>query len=495
MAHDYRILIDGKLVKPVRGGTMDVINPADNTVVAVVPKCSEEDVELAVAAARRALPGWKGTYIGARSERLIRLAAILREHQDELVPLETMQYGGPISKTSRFDIPFAPAELEYMAGLGRGMTGHTISADPDARVMTVREPIGVVGLITPWNFPLVTAVSKLAPALICGNTVLLKPPSCAPLTVLKLGEYAVEAGFPPGVINILSGPGSTVGEAIVRHPGVDKINFTGDSFVGKRILELASRKVMPVGAELGGKNPMIVLDDANLDGAVEGAAYAAFFNSGQNCGSPSRFYVEAGIYDRFVEKFVAAAGRITVGDPMDPDTMMGPLAYNACRDNAERHIARAKEQGARVLLGGERPNTPRTKDGAFVMPTIFEVYDNSIDLMQEEIFAPVVGVMKVGSADEAVERANDSRYGLCASIWTGDYRKGMLLVDRLKVGTAWINQHLAIVSETPWGGQKESGWTKENSILVLDEYTYQKHVWIHLSETPNTFWKEQIALD
>lgn len=492
MAYDYKVLIDGKLVKPVKGETMEVINPANNTVAAVIPKCGEEDVELAVAAAQRARAAWKATYIGARSERLVRLAAILRQHEEELVRLETMQYGGPISKTSRFDIPFAPAELEYMAGLGRSMTGHTISADPDARVMTVREPIGVVGLITPWNFPLVTAVSKLAPALICGNTVVLKPPSCAPLTVLKLGEYAVEAGFPAGVINILTGPGSTVGEAIVRHPGIDKINFTGDSFVGKRIMRLASEKVMPVAAELGGKNPMIVLDDANLDGAVEGAAFSAFFNSGQNCGSPSRFYIQEGIYDRFMEKFIAAAGKIIVGDPMNPRTMMGPLAYNACRDNAEKHIAQAKKDGAKILLGGVRPNTPETKDGAFVVPTILEVYDNKIPLMQEEIFAPVVGVMKVRSAEEAVALANDSRYGLCASIWTMDYRKGMLLIDQLKVGTAWINQHLAIVPETPWGGQKESGWTKENSILVLDEYTYQKHMWIHLNETPHTFWKDNL---
>jgi acyl-CoA reductase-like NAD-dependent aldehyde dehydrogenase len=495
MAYDYKMLIDGKLVKPVKGETMEVINPANNTVAAVIPKCSEIDVDLAVEAAKKARAAWKRMYIGARSELLVKLAAILRKHEEELVLLETMQYGGPISKTSKFDIPFAPAELEYMAGLGRSLTGHTISGDPDARVMTVREPIGVVGLITPWNFPLVTAVSKLAPALICGNTVLLKPPSCAPLTVLKLGEYVIEAGFPAGVVNILTGPGNTVGEAIVKHPGINKVNFTGDSFVGKRIMQLASEKVMPVAAELGGKNPMIVLDDANLDGAVEGATFSAFFNSGQNCGSPSRFYVQEGIYDKFIEKFVAAASKIIVGDPMDPKTMMGPLAYNGCRDNAEKAIEQAKKDGAKVLLGGERPNTPDTKDGAFVMPTIFEVYDNKIALMQEEIFAPVVGVMKVKNAEEAIAMANDSRYGLCASVWTMDYRKGMLLIDKLETGTAWINQHLAIVPETPWGGQKESGWTKENSILVLEEYTYQKHMWIHLNESPNTFWKDSISLD
>ncbi|MDR2606196.1 MAG: aldehyde dehydrogenase family protein [Oscillospiraceae bacterium] len=488
----YKILIDGALTLPVKGGTMDVINPADGSVVAAVPRCTAEDIDLAVAAANRAKAAWKKTYIGDRADMLMRLAAILREHSDELVPLETAQYGGPISKTSRFDIPFAPGEFEFIAGLGRSLTGLTISADPNARVMTLREPLGVVGLISPWNFPLVTAVSKLAPALIMGNTVVMKPPSCAPLTVLKLGEYIVEAGIPAGVVNIVTGPGAEVGEAIVTHPGVDKINFTGDSATGKRILSLAADKVMPVGAELGGKNAMIVLNDADVLAAVEGATHAAFFNSGQNCGSPSRFYVQEGIYDEFVSKFVDASSRITIGDPLDPNTMIGPLAYMQCRVTAERFIESAAAAGSKLLLGGALP--AELQKGAYVLPHIFEVYDNKIEFMQEEIFAPVVGIMKVKSAEEAIQLANDSKYGLCASIWTNDYRKGLLYIDELKVGTAWINQHLAIVPETPWGGQKESGWTKENSILVLDEYCYHKHIWINLAEGPNTFWHDKIKL-
>jgi acyl-CoA reductase-like NAD-dependent aldehyde dehydrogenase len=310
---------------------------------------------------------------------------------------------------------------------------------------------------------------------------------------LKLGEYIIEAGIPAGVVNIVTGPGAEVGEAMVTHPGIDKINFTGDSSVGKRILSLAAGKVMPVAAELGGKNAMVVLDDANLDGAVEGATHAAFFNSGQNCGSPSRFYVQEGIYDEFVSRFVRAASKITVGDPMNPATMMGPLAYMKCRETAEKYIASAKAGGAKVLL--ETPLPQELERGAYVMPTIFEVEDNNLEFMQEEIFAPVVGVMKIKTPEEAVQRVNESNYGLCASVWTADYRKGMLMLDELKVGTAWINQHLAIVPETPWGGQKESGWTKENSILVLDEYCYHKHIWIHMNPAPHTFWEEMISLD
>lgn len=492
---EYHILIDGKLCDPVKGGTMDVINPANGKVVATVPRCTAEDVDLAARAAQKARKAWKNTYIGDRAAYLFKLADLIRRDQEKLIPLETAQYGGPVSKTSRFDIPSAVGEFEFMAGLGRGMTGTTISANPTARVMTVREPYGVVGLITPWNFPLVTAVSKLAPALITGNTCILKPASCAPLTVLKLAEYCVEAGIPAGVVNILTGPGSEVGEAIVTHPLVNKVNFTGDSRVGKRIMELASAHVKPVASELGGKNAMLILDDAELDAVVETAVYSAFFNSGQNCGSPSRLYVQAGIYDRFVARFVEAASKIVVGDPMKPETMMGPLAYMACRDTAERYIASAKAAGFRCLLGGERPDTPETRDGAFVMPTIFEVTDNQHELMQDEIFAPVVGVMKIQSAEEGVALINDSRYGLCASVWTTDFRQGLKLIDDIETGTAWINQHLEIVPETPWGGCKESGWTKENSVLALDEYTFHRHIWMSLSEKPHTFWESMIKLD
>jgi acyl-CoA reductase-like NAD-dependent aldehyde dehydrogenase len=491
---EFYNLIDGKLVKAAKGGTMNVINPANNKVVAVVPKCTVEDVNLAVAAAKRVKNEWKNTYVGERAQLLFKLGALVAEHAEELVRMETAQYGGPVSKTRNFDIPAAVGEFELMAGMGRGITGNTISGDPTARMMTLREPFGVCGLITPWNFPLVTAVSKLAPALITGNTCVLKPPSCAPLTVLKLGEYAVEVGFPAGVINIIAGPGAEIGEAIVAHRDVNKVSFTGDSHVGKRILEIASSQVKSVACELGGKNAMIILDDAELDAVVETATYSAFFNSGQNCGSPSRFYVQEGIYDEFVKRFVRAAGKIVVGDPADPKTMMGPLAYNACRDTAERYIASAKKAGFKVLLGGERPTSPDMKDGAYVMPTIFEAYDNKHEMMQEEIFAPVVGIMKIKTAEEAIDLVNDCRYGLCASIWTQDWRKALKMIDRLEVGTCWINQHLKIVPETPWGGCKESGWTKENSMLVFEEYTFHKHVWLELSEKPHTFWEKMIDL-
>ena len=486
---EYKMMIGGQLVDAVHGGTMDVVNPANGKVVATVPKADEADVDLAVRAALAAFPGWRNTSLESRVNLVLKLAAKLREHGEELARLETISYGGPISKTLAFDANAAPGNLEFIAGIARGLTGLTISANPGAKVMTTREPLGVIGLITPWNFPMTTATSKLAPALTTGNTVVLKPASCAPLTCLKIGEYAREVGFPDGVINVVTGPGDTVGEAIVKHPGVDKINFTGDSHVGKRIMEIASQYVKPVASELGGKNPFVVFDDANLDAAVEAGVYAAFFNSGQNCGSPSRFYVQEGVYDEYLSRFIAKAGAITVGDTMDPGTMMGPLAYPACRDNAEKAVKKAVEDGCKLLLGGARPDTPETRDGCYMVPTVLEVYDNKVALMQEEIFAPVVGFYKFRTVEEAVDLANDSRYGLCGSVWTNDYRKGMKVIDQFKMGTSWINQHLEICPETPWGGRKESGWTKENSMLVFDEYTWQKHVWMNMEDEPHTFWE------
>lgn len=494
MDEKYKMLINGKLVQASTGATMEIINPADGRAFAVAPKGSPAEIEKAVDAAWDAQPGWASLYSGERGKFLFKLAELIRSHFDELWRLETMQYGGPKLKTSNFDIPTAADMLEWMAGVGRGLSGLTLPVGSSARAMTVREPLGVLGLITPWNFPLVTAIAKVSPALITGNTCVLKPPSCAPLTVLRLAEFAVEAGLPPGVLNIVTGPGSSVGEALVVHPKVAKINFTGDSTTGKRIMNLASSAVKPVASELGGKNAFIVLDDADLDAAVEGAIWGSFFNSGQNCGSCSRLFVQDGIYDRFVERFVAAAKGLVLGDPLKPETMIGPVAYEGHRDAIEKAVEGAKKSSARLLLGGERPNGPETKNGFFVAPTIFGYCDPKSEFMQEEIFGPVVGLTRVKTADEAVALTNGTRYGLCASVWTKDVRLGMVMANQIKTGTVWVNQHLAIVFEIPWGGCKESGWSKENSTLALEEYTMQKHVWIDLAGKPQTPWQDLIRL-
>lgn len=487
--HDYKVLIGGELCGSATGETMEVVNPANGRVIAAVPKCSSLEIDRAAEAAAQAAPAWAEKSPTERAAIFFKLAGLLRSRRDEWAKLETMQYGGPIFKTHNFDMVFDAEHFEFMAGVGRAVTGKTLPVGPQAMSMTIRQPLGVVGLITPWNFPLVTAISKITPCLMMGNTAVVKPPSCAPLTVLRLGELAVEAGLPPGVLNIVTGPGSSVGEALVKHPKVAKINFTGDSETGKRILALASAAVKPVACELGGKNAFIVLPDADMSAAIEGAVWGGFFNSGQNCGASSRYLVHESVYDEFAERFVAAAKTLRVGDPLKPETQIGPVAYKGHRDSIERFIERAKKSGARLLLGGERPNTPETRDGYFVAPTIFGDSDPKSEIMQEEIFGPVVALARFKTPEQAVEIANDSRFGLCASIWTRDIRQGLVMAKQLKVGTVWLNQHLSIVFECPWGGCKESGHSKENSIMVLDEYSMMKNVWIDLVGTPATPWQ------
>ncbi|HSW39944.1 MAG TPA: aldehyde dehydrogenase family protein [Acidobacteriota bacterium] len=492
MTSEYRVLINGELCEASTKETMEVINPANGTLVGRVPKCGPLEINRAAEAAWKAAPAWAEKSPTEKAAIFFRMAELLRAHREEWARLETMQYGGPIFKTYNFDMRFDAEHFEFMAGVARAVTGMTLPVGPQAMSMTIRQPLGVVGLITPWNFPLVTAISKITPALMMGNTAVVKPPSCAPLTVLKFGELVNEAGFPPGVLNIVTGPGATTGEALVNHPYVSKINFTGDSETGKRILALASAAVKPVACELGGKNAFIVLPDADMKATIEGAVWGGFFNSGQNCGASSRYLIHESVYDEFAEKFVAAAKKLRVGDPLNPETMIGPVAYKGHRDNIERFIERTKKSGAKLLLGGERPDTPETRNGYFVAPTIFGDCDPKSEIMQEEVFGPVVALARFKTPEEAVAIANDSRFGLCSSIWTKDIRQGLVMTRQLKVGTVWLNQHLSIVFECPWGGCKESGHSKENSIMVLDEYCMIKNVWIDLVGRPATPWEGKL---
>jgi len=497
METDFRILIDGELAKAESGDSMEVINPANGKAAAIVPRCGQADVERAVAAAEKAAPGWANLATSLRGKYLDKLAQVILNHQKELAEMETTHYGGPIWKTSHVDIPGGAGQLEFIAGVARAATGHTLPVGSTFASMTVREPLGVIGMITPWNFPFATVIAKLAPALVTGNTCVIKPPSVAPLTALKLGELTLEAGLPPGVVNIVTGPGESVGEALVRHPEVAMISFTGDSATGKRIMSLASDKVKKLAMELGGKNAFVMLADASVDDAVGVAVWSSFFNSGQNCGSSSRFFVHDSIYEEFTQKFVAASKLIHCGDPMKPETRMGPLAYRRHWENVLKYIEIAKKEGAELLLGGGHPGTPETKDGYFVEPTIFGNCHNNMKFMREEIFGPVVGIARIKSREQGIRLANDTPYGLCASIWTRDIREGMLGASQLKVGTAWVNQHLAFHSEsvgTPWGGRKESGFGKENSTMVLDEYVTIKNIWIDLDEKPGTPWQDALRM-
>ncbi|MCB2188436.1 MAG: aldehyde dehydrogenase family protein [Deltaproteobacteria bacterium] len=488
MAEEFKALIGDKWVGAASGETMNVVNPANGQVVATVPKCGPAEVDLAVEAAAAAWPGWAGLPVSARAKVLLKLAQLIMANQETLAALETQEHGSPIRKTMNFDVPLCAEQLEYFAGVARGLTGETLPVGPWCLSMTVREPLGVVGLITPWNFPALMVVWKMGAALVTGNACVLKPPSITPLTTLKLAELALEAGVPAGVVNVLTGPGETVGEALVRHPKVAKIGFTGDTQTGKRIASLAAENVTQVGLELGGKNAFLVLADADVDAAVEGAIFGSYFNSGQVCAAASRFYIHESLYDEFAEKLVAAAGKLVMGDPLKPETVLGPVAYAAHRDKVEGYIAQAQAEGAKLLLGGVRPATPETKDGYFVAPTIFGDCTNQMTLMREEIFGPVVGLARFATTAEAVALANDTPYGLSASVWTRDTRTGLALAHQIQAGTVWVNEHLIIFCETPWGGCKQSGWGKDLSSMVLDEYTHFKHIYVDLTGAPEKPW-------
>ena len=488
MAEKYKVLIGGEWTDASTGEFFDVVNPANGQVIGSAPGCGAREVEQAVAAAKAASAEWAGKPVGERSKVLLKASQLIMSRQEELAKLETMEQGSPIRKTMNFDVPLCAEQLEYFAGVARSVTGETLPVGPWCMSATVKEPLGVVGLITPWNFPALMVIWKLGAALVMGNTCVVKPTSIAPLTTLKLGEIFMEAGAPPGSVNILTGSGSVVGEALVRHPDVAKIGFTGDTATGKRIMSVASNSAKQVGLELGGKNAFVVLEDADVDAAVQGAIFASFFNTGQVCAAASRFYIHKSLYDEFAEKFVAEAGKLVYGDPMKMETVMGPVAYEGHRDKVEDYIALAQKEGATLLLGGQRPDTDETRNGYFVAPTIFRDCRNDMTFMREEIFGPVVGLASFETPEQAVALTNDTPYGLSASIWTRDSRLGLVLAGQIKAGTVWINEHLIIFCETPWGGCKESGWGKDLSTMVLEEYTMTKHIYMDLTGQPEKPW-------
>lgn len=488
MVDSYRAYIGGEWVDGSGGETFPVYNPATGEVLANVAKCTVEDVDKAVKAAAAAAPGWGMMPISARAKMLLRVSQLIMEHQQELALLETQEHGAPIRNSMGFQVPQCAEFFEYAASVSRALTGETLPIGPWCTSMTVREPVGVVGLITPWNAPALMVSWKLAAALVTGNACIVKPASVTPITTLKLAELCKEAGIPDGVVNVITGPGSTVGEALVAHPGVARIGFTGDTSTGKRIMSVASDQAKPLGLELGGNNAMLVMADADLEAAVEGAVWGAFFNNGQVCAAASRILVHESLYDQFMERFVEGAKNIRLGDPMNPETILGPVPYAEHRDKVESYIASAKADGAKLVLGGERPNTPETEKGYFVAPTIFADAQNSMKFMQEEIFGPVVGVARFKDEAEAVAMANDTSYGLSASVWTTDYKRGLGLARQLQVGTVWLNEHLMIFCEAPWGGCKESGYGKDLSTMVLEEYTHVKHIYLDMNEGPVKPW-------
>jgi aldehyde dehydrogenase (NAD+) len=476
-----RLLIDNEWRSSASGRWMEVVNPATEEVIAEVPEAAPSDIDLAVEAARRALGGPWGTMSARERGRLVRkLADRLMERADEVSRLETLHNGKPISESRRIEIPAAAECFEYYAGWADKVTGETIPVKGNHLTYTLREPVGVVAAIVPWNFPLLLAAWKVAPALACGNTVILKPASQTPLTALALGEIAVEIGLPPGVLNVVTGPGAETGRALVEHPGIDKIAFTGDTGTGRSIMKGAARTLKTITLELGGKSPNIVLPDADLDAAVRGATIGIFYGKGEVCAAGSRLLVDRSIRDAFLDKLAARTRRMVPGDPLDPATRFGALASKKQLDTVLAYIDSAKREGATLLTGGERADIGTGK-GYFVQPTVFADVTPEMHIAREEIFGPVLAAIDFADIDEAIARANDSPYGLAAGVWTRDLRKAHYIAGKLQAGTVWVNTYNVYDTAAPFGGYKQSGFGREMGAHALAHYTQVKTVWIDLN--------------
>jgi aldehyde dehydrogenase (NAD+) len=474
-----KLLIDNQWVDSASGKTFPTINPSTGEVICQVAEADATDVDYAVRAARHAFEhgSWRKTNASERGRLLNRLADLIERHADELARLESLDNGKPYAVATAADLPLTIACYRYYAGWADKVQGRTIPVNGDYFCYTRLEPVGVVGQIIPWNFPLLMQAWKLAPALATGNTVVMKPAEQTPLTALRVGELIVEAGFPPGVVNLLPGYGPTAGAAIARHMDVDKVAFTGSTEVGHLIMEASAKSNLKrVTLELGGKSPNIVFADADLDQAIEGAHFALFFNQGQCCCAGSRLFVEEKAYDEFVERSTARAKRRTVGDPFDPATEQGPQVDQDQYNKVMGYIERGKKEGARLMCGGGSVGDR----GYFIQPTVFADVNDDMAIAREEIFGPVMSIIKFRDMDEVVQRANRTEYGLAAAVWTRDIGKAHAVANSVRAGTVWINCYDVFDAAAPFGGFKQSGIGRELGEYGLQQYTEVKTVTVKL---------------
>jgi len=473
-----KILINGKWVEAASGKTFPTYNPATGEVLANIAAGDKEDINRAVKAARAAFESgpWSKISPSERGRLIWKLGDLLEKHAEEFAQLESLDNGKPLKIARIADLPLAVDHFRYYAGWSTKIEGNTINLGLQKQgkfhAYTVREPVGVVGQIIPWNFPLLMAAWKLAPALATGCTVVLKPAEQTPLTALRLGELIMEAGFPEGVVNIVPGYGETAGAALAAHPDVDKVAFTGSTEVGKLILQAAAGNLKKVSLELGGKSPNIILDDADVSTAIPGAASAIFFNHGQCCCAGSRLFVDKKIFDEVVDGIAQDASKIRVGPGFDPDSDMGPLVSEEQLNRVCGYLESGKQEGAKAVTGGSREGTK----GYFVKPTVLVNTNDNMKVVQEEIFGPVVTAIPFSDPNEIVARANDTIYGLAAGIWTRDIKKAHALASKLRAGTVWINCYNVFDAALPFGGYKQSGWGREMGHEVLEHYTEVKSV-------------------
>ncbi|MEZ4414820.1 MAG: aldehyde dehydrogenase family protein [Gemmatimonadota bacterium] len=474
-----RLWIDGAWSDASDGTRVADVNPATHEVIAEIQFAGVSDVDRAVEAARSAAGPWASLNPHKRSALLWKLADLIEANAEELARLETADNGKPFFESHKVDLPSVVENFRYFAGLADKVQGDTIPVAGPFLNYTLREPVGVVGIIVPWNFPLSLAAWKVAPALACGNTIVLKPAEETPLTALRLAELAGEAGFPPGVLNVIAGDGETTGAALVRHPGVDAVAFTGSTEVGRIVMRTAADTLKKVSLELGGKSPNIVFADADLKAAVRGASTGIFYGMGEVCAAGSRILVESSIYDDFVAAFAERAATMNVGDPMDGKTRIGAIVSPAQTERIMRYVDAGRAEGARLLCGGERVQV--NGRGNFVTATAFADVDPGMTIAQEEIFGPVAAIVRFEDLDDAIRIGNDTIYGLAAGVWTRDIGKAHRVAKELKAGTVWINTYNQYDSASPFGGYKSSGFGRDLGYqAALEKYTQTKSVWVAL---------------
>ncbi|HEV2177343.1 MAG TPA: aldehyde dehydrogenase family protein [Terriglobia bacterium] len=478
-----KLFIDGKPADGASGKKIDVINPATGQLLTTVERGETEDVNRAVAAARRAFEGgpWPKMNASDRSKILWKIGELIDKNRDELGTLEAMNTGKTIKGATRGDMKPAGDIFYYYAGWARNLHGEVIPVDGPFMNYTLREPVGVVGMITAWNYPMLLAAWKVAPALATGCTCVIKPSELTPLTTLRLAEFCQEAGVPDGVVNVVTGYGPEAGEALGRHMDVDKIAFTGSTRSGRALLKAAGESNLKrLSLELGGKSPNVVFPDADLDAAIPAAFWAIYANKGELCSAGSRLLLHADIHDQFLERLVDKARKMRVGNPLDPKTEMGSQISQAQLDRILGYIASGKEQGAKLLAGGERDTEGEKSQGFFMKPTVFADVKPEMKIAQEEIFGPVLAAMKFKDEEEAVAISNGTVYGLVSAIWTRDIQRAHRMARQMKAGVVWINTYNGFDSAAPFGGYKQSGFGREMGAHALESYTQVKSVWVAL---------------